>query len=268
MHQEVFKAELQHLVDEKVLQRISRSEWAFPTFLIPKKDGRGRWISDFCRLNKLLHWPRYFLPSIHAIMQKRAGFSYITKLDISMGFYTFELDSHAQQYCVTSTSFGLYKYLRLHMGLTNNPDIFQSAMHPLFQDISEVKCFIDDIAIFSNTTFDHHLGIVHQVLLRLEESGVTINLLKCVWAVQSTNYLGFLLSTDGIKPLPKKTEAISRILCPMSRTTVHSFVGLINYYKDSMWPRRAHIMASLTKLFGAKTRYNWTDTHENAFNLT
>ena len=86
VHQEVFKAELQHLVDEKVLQRISRSEWAFPTFLIPKKDGRVRWISDFRHLNKLLRRPRYFLSIIPAIMQKRAGFSYITKLDISMGF--------------------------------------------------------------------------------------------------------------------------------------------------------------------------------------
>ena len=79
--------------------------------------------------------------------------------------------------------------------------------------------------------------------------------------------MGFLLSTDGIKPLPKKIEAISRLSRPTSRTTVRSFVGLINYYKD-MWPRRAHIMAPLTELCGAKTKFKWTDIHENAFNLT
>ena len=109
VHQEVFKAELQHLVNEKDSQRSPRSEWAFPTSLISKKDGRVRWISDFHCLNKLLQRLRYFLPGIPAIMQKRAGFSYITKLNISMGFYTFELDENAQNHCAISTPFGLYR---------------------------------------------------------------------------------------------------------------------------------------------------------------
>ena len=104
MHREVFKAELHHLIDENVLQRIYRSEWSFSTFLIPKKDGRVRWISDFC----------------------------CTKIDKSMGFDTFQLDSHAQQYCVISTPFGLYKYLRLPMGLTNSPDVLTSVIVPSY----------------------------------------------------------------------------------------------------------------------------------------
>ena len=89
------------------------------------------------------------------------------------------------------------------MGLTNSPDVSQSVMHPLFQDIPEVECFIDDKGLFSSDSFDHHLSILSQVLLRLEESGFTANLLKCAWCVQPTDYLGFLLTTDGIKPLPK-----------------------------------------------------------------
>ena len=69
------------------------------------------------------------------------------------------------------------------MGLTNSPDVFQSAMHPLFQDMPEVECFIDDIGVFTNHDFEHHLSITQQVLLRLEDSGFTINPLKCAWAV-------------------------------------------------------------------------------------
>ena len=197
-----------------------------------QKNGRVRWLSDFLRLNKLLKRPRYFLPSIPAIMQKRAGFSHITKLDISMCFYTFELNTHAQQYCVISAPFGLYRYLRFPMGLTNSPDVFQSVIHPLFQDITAVECFIDDIAVFTNSTFDHHLSIVKQVLLRLKEGGFIINPLKCAWTVQSTDYLGFLLTTKCIKPL-QKIEAISRISRLTTPTHVRSFVGLINYYKDT-----------------------------------
>ena len=68
-----------------------------------------------------------------AIMYKRAGFNYITKLDISMGFYTFELDDIAQKYCVISTLFGLYQYLRLSMGLTNSPDVSSQSCIPCFK---------------------------------------------------------------------------------------------------------------------------------------
>ena len=102
-------------------------------------------------------------------MEKRAGFYYITKLDTSMGFYT---------------------------------DVFQSVMHPLFQDIQEVECFIDDIGLFSSDNFEHHLSLLSQVLFMLEESVLAVNPLKCAWGGQSTDYLGFLLTIDGIKPLP------------------------------------------------------------------
>ena len=238
-----------------------------PYILDSKNDERVRWISDFCHLNKLLKRPCYFLPIIPAIMQKRASFSHITKLDNSMGFYTFELDSHTQQYCVIITSFGFYQYVRLPMGLTNSPDVFQSVMHPSFQDIPSVECSIDDIGVFTNSDFDHHLSIVKQVLLRLEESGFTINPLKCDWAVQSTNYLCFFLMADGINlSLKKLRQLVGFFVLRHLRTHVRSFVGLINYYKD-MWPRRAHILAPFNELCGAKRKFTWTGIHENSFNL-
>ena len=143
-------------------------------------------------------------------------------------------------------------------------DVFQSVMHPLFQDMQEVECFIDDIGLFSSDNFEHYLSLLSQVLLRLEESEFTVNPLKYAWDVQSTDYLGFFLTTDGIKPLPK-IEEISRIDRPTSTMHVLSFVGLINYYKD-MWPKCAHIFAPLTKLCSSKRKFKWTDAHENLFN--
>lgn len=115
------------------------------------------WISDFQRLNEVLKRARYFLPSIPAIVQKRAGFTYFTKIDISMGFYTFEL----QKLCVISTPFGLYKYLRLPMVLTNKPDVFQSVMHPLFQDMPEIDVFIDDNCMVGNHVYIEKSSQVH-----------------------------------------------------------------------------------------------------------
>ena len=246
------------------MQQIKTSEWAFPSFIIPKKDGRVHLVSDFRRLNRLLRKSKYFLPNIPTIMQKRAGFRFITKIDISMGFYTFALTPESQSLCVIVTPFGLYKYLRLPMGIANSPDFFQSVMHPLFDDMSAVECFIDDIAIFTKGSFLEHLTILTKVLRRLEDAGFTVNPLKCEWAVTSTEYLGFFLTIDGLKPMPKKVEAIINVSRPSSTKEVRSFVGLVNYYKD-MRPRRAHILAPLTELCSTRNKFKWNDNHESSF---
>ena len=74
---------------------------------------------------------------------------------------------------------------------------------------------------------------VHRVLTKLQNEGFTVNPWKCEWAAEETEYLGFILTQNGIKPIPKKVEAMKNI----SRSTN----VLINYYRD-MWPRRAHIL--------------------------
>ena len=178
-HVAVFKAELRHLIDKDVLDHVPCSEWAFPIFIIPEKDGRVRWVSDFRKLNHLLRRPGYFLPRIPQIMQRRKGFRFIAKIDISMDIYMFKTNQQSQKLCEISTPFGLYEYKRLPMSITNSPDFFQSVMHLLFSDIPNVECFIDDIGSFSLDSFSNHLHLLHQVLLRLERNGFSINPLKC-----------------------------------------------------------------------------------------
>ena len=133
------------------------------------------------------------------------------------------------------------------MGITNSPDFFQSMIHPLFADLPNVEYFIDGIGIFSLHTFDDHLTQLHQVILRLEKHGLTVNPLKCEWTPTSTEYLGFLLTPQGIKPLPHKVQAITSIARPSNTNHVCSFVGPVNYYKD-MWPKRTHYLAPLTDI--------------------
>ena len=242
-------------MDKGVLEHIPRSEWALPTLIIPKKDGRIRWVSDFWKLNKLLKRPRYFLPSIPEIMQRRQGFKFITKVDIVMGCYTFEIDEASQHLCVISTPYGLYKYKRLPMGITNSPDFFQSVMHPLFSDLPNFECFIDDIGIFSLGSYSNHLSQqVQQVLIRLERNCFTVNPLKCDWAVQTTEYLGFLLTPDGIKSLPHKIQAITNIARPTSTKHIWSFVDIVNYYKD-ISPKRAHFLTPLTDVCSTRKKF-------------
>jgi hypothetical protein len=178
IHLKTFKKELDHLVRIGVLAAQQESEWASPSFIIPKKDGRVRWISNLCQLNKVIRCKQYPLPIIMDILRKRSGYKFVTKLDVSMQYYTFELDKESQDICTIVTPFGKNKYLRLLMGLKCSPDIAQAAMENVLSDIEDAEVYIDDVGAFAND-WDHHVKLIATVLRRLRENGFIINPLKC-----------------------------------------------------------------------------------------
>ena len=94
----MFKNELSRLVQIGVLVKISNSHWSSLSFLIPKKDGRGRFLSDFRKLNILILRKPYLTPRILDLIQTLEGFTYATALDLNMGYYKIKLDPTAQDY--------------------------------------------------------------------------------------------------------------------------------------------------------------------------
>ena len=103
------------------------------------------------------------------------------------------------------------------MGLCNSPDIFQEKMNELFHDLEYVRAYIDDLLIISNSSFQDHLNKVKIVLNKLKAAGFKINAEKLKFARDSLEYLGFLITREGIMPLPEKVQAIKDIAVPNNK---------------------------------------------------
>ena len=227
-HLAMFKEELNHLISTGVIEKACHSEWIAGTFIVPKKDGCVRWITDFRGLNKSLKCKVYPLWKISEIFQCRSGYQYFTKLDISMQYYTFVLDEPSQNLCTFAAPFGLYHYCRLPMGVSESPDIATKMMHSILDDIDGIEFYMDNISV-STTTWKDHICLLSTVLGCLEHVGFTINLLKCEWAVQEMDFLGHWLTPNGIKPWCKKVDAILHLQPPTNVKQLRSFLGMVNY---------------------------------------
>ena len=91
--------EVDRLIKLGVLKQINRSEWAAPTFIIPKKDSTVRFISDFRKLNNRLKRKPFPIPKMQDLMLKLEGFTYGTSLDLNMGYYHIELTPNSKRLC-------------------------------------------------------------------------------------------------------------------------------------------------------------------------
>jgi putative transposase len=144
-----------------------------------------------------------------------------------MLYYTFELDEASKEVCTICMPFGNYRYNRLPMGVSQAPDISQ--------EIMEVDVYIDDVGVFSKD-WNTHCVSLSSVLNVLKTNEFTVNPTKCKWAVQETDWLGYWLTPDGLKPWKKKIAAILAFKQPETVKQLQSFIGVVNFYRD-MFPQ-------------------------------
>ncbi len=136
------------------------------------------------------------------------------------------------------------------MGFGGSADIFQAQIMDLMASLQFVQAYMDDLLIISREILDKHLQKMESVLTRLHDAGLKVNAAKSLFCAHEIEYLGYILTREGIKPQPKKVlQAILTLNPPNNVQALKHFLGMVQYYWD-MWARRSEMLAPLTDLVG------------------
>ena len=233
--------------------------------LVPKKNGKLRLVIDYRQLNKQTIKSTWPIPSIEEIFDTLEGSAYFTFIDMSAGFYQVPMEESSQDYTAFSTPFGSFKWLRVPMGLTGSPPTFQCLVEKVLVGLTWKICvpYLDVIIIFSSTP-EEHLERLRLVFERFRAHNLKINPDKFDFFRMKVQFLGHIVSKNGLEVDPSKIEAVQKFPVPRSQTEVESFLGLASYYRRFV-PKFAEIARPLHKASETSTKFEWTPEAQDAF---
>ncbi|RWR99164.1 Retrovirus-related Pol polyprotein from transposon 17.6-like protein, partial [Dinothrombium tinctorium] len=278
------------LLHEKILKQIvndflkaglispSKSNWSSPAILVAKPSLKNasdvsqpqhyRLVIDYRFLNNITKADVYPLPLMQSSIEKFAGKKFYSKFDITMGFYQIALDNKSKEKTAFITPFGLYQFNVLPMGMKNSPGTFQRVMNKIIEPLQQqdecVGAYVDDVGAASND-FNSHEILLENLFKAVREANIKMKPTKSEIFMESISYLGHILSKNGIEPDPKKIEMIDKIVEPINKKQLQSFVGTINFYRKFI-PNFSIIARPLFDLMKNNTKFEWKEAHLSAFN--
>lgn len=256
-----------NLLQSKGLIQPSSSPYGAPVLFAPKPDGSWRMCIDYRMLNKQTVRNRYPLPRIDDLLDKLSGMKYFTSLDLAQAYHQVRLHPDDVPKTAFCTPDGLFEFKVLCFGLTNAPATFQRVINEVFgPDLGKfILAYLDDLLVFSKTR-EEHLTHLRIVLSKLREHKLYCNVKKCQFLAQSVQFLGHVVSADGIKPSPAKTDAVTKWQSPTTVHELQSFLGLVNYFRKFIQGYSV-LTRPLTDLLRKDVPFVWSQACENAFQL-
>ena len=258
------KTQLQELMDKGFI-RPSSSPWGCPAIFVKKKDHTLRLCVDYRPLNEVTIKNKYPLPRIDLLFDQLTGAKVFSKIDLRSGYHQIKIKPKDVPKTAFTTRYGLYEYLVMSFGLTNAPAHFMYLMNSVFMPELDkfVVVFIDDILIYSKTKEEHeeHLRIV---LTRLREHQLYAKFSKCEFWIDEVQFLGHVLSAEGVAVDPSKVQEVLDWKSPTSVHQVRSFLGLAGYYRRFI-PDFSKISKPMTTLLKNDTKFVWSSECEEAF---
>ena len=155
-------------------------------------------------------------------------------------------------------------FKRLPFGICSAQDIFQNIMSEIFEDIEGVEVVVDYILVWGASEEEHDTRL-EKVLQHAQSRNLKLNKDKSQLKRKEISYIGHTLSEQGIKPDPKKVQAIRDMRSPTNKEELQRFLGMATYLSKFI-PNYSEISAPLRVLLEKNTEWHWDTQQMQALN--
>lgn len=239
--------------------------WSSPVVPVRKRDGTWRFCVDYRKLNDMTKKDAYPLPRIDDSLDALGGSTIFSTLDLVSGYWQVELDEDAREKSAFVTRSGLWAWKVMPFGLTSAPATFERLMETVMRGLhwETLLLYLDDVIIFAKD-MRTHLKRLEEVLRRLKDAGLKLKPSKCHLFASKVDYLGHVVSSEGVATDPKKVEAVVNWPVPQHKKDVRAFLGTTGYYRRYI-PEYTERAKSLLELTGKHSRFHWNNDCTRAF---
>ena len=257
---------------EKELERLERlgiiakvdgpTPWISPIVVVPKKSVRI--CVDTREANKAIKREKHLVPTIDDLIADLNGATHFSSLDLSSGYHQLKLSPESRYVTTFSTQVGLIRYKRLPFGVNAASEIFQEAIRELLTGLPGCKNISDDIIVFRKSQDEHDKNL-RGVLQRFQENNLRLNKEKCQFSQTEIRFYGHIFGSGGVRPDPRKVEAIHKASPPQNPSEVKSLLVMTQYVARFI-PNYATITAPLRLLTRQDTPWKWEQAEQRPLN--
>ena len=243
----------------------SSSPAGAPILFVKKKDGSLWLCADYHGLNKITIKNHYPLPLINELIDYLCTAKIFTKIDLCRAYNLVCIAPGEEWKTAFHTRYGHYEFQVMPFSLCNAPASFQHFMNDVLSDYLDqfAIVYLDDILIFS-PTYESHVTHVKKVLNRLRTNSLFTKLEKCCFHQDKVEFLGFIVSHEGVIMDDAKVSAITSWPTPHNVKDIQSFLGLANFYHHFI-KGFSKVVTPLTCLTKDKVPWNWDEKAQSSF---
>lgn len=230
------KRELMEITDDLMARGIIRpsvSPYCSRVVLVSRKNGKKRMCVDLRPLNQRIFPQKYPFPLIDDQIDRLDGKTFYTKLDLRDGYHQIDIHPEDTKFFAFATPYGQYEFVKMPFGYSEAGAEFQKRLLDIFKELvrnGKIVLYIDDILIATKTC-EENLNILREVLIILRKYGLELNFAKCSFLETKIEFLGYMISADGVTPNQKHIQAIRDFVYPKNVRELQGFLGLTNYFR-------------------------------------